>query len=450
MRVLFVTPYFPPELGAPQTRIYESAARLVKMGHEVSVLTTFPSYPSGIVPKEWRKLFFWKGVDQGIRIYRIWSYAVPNRGFLRRLLSQLSFALFASGMGLVLPKCDAIIVESPPLFDGFIGLFVGYLKRIPYLFTVADLWPESAVQLGILKNRTLIWLSEQIEMLFYRGSVRVLVVTSGIRNKVISRGIRSSKVLLFRNAVDLHFFHPNLNAAEVRRSIGGADEFVVLYAGTLGMAHNLDVVLQTAALFQREGNKHVKFVLAGDGADKERLQMQARDLRLTNLEFLDPYPKVRMPLLLNAADCVVVSLSDLEIFRGALPTKLLEAMACAKPVVLAVGGEAAGILMEAKAGYCASPGDHMEMHDAIIKISHEPEIAAEMGKNGREYACQYFDRDRRVEELVDLLENLISSRRGPRTTADFGTGSEAGTTPRECIEPKVSDLKADASRSAEG
>ena len=225
---------------------------------------------------------------------------------------------------------------------------MGRFRRVPYLFTVADLWPESAVQMGALKNRVLIWLSELIEMLFYRRSAAVLAITRGIANKLVARGIDPSKVRLFRNAVDLQFFCPNVEAAQVRNSLAGAHEFLVLYAGTLGMAHNLEVVLRAAARFQDEGNEQVKFVLAGDGAEKDRLQKLTRDMHLRNVEFLAPFPKVRMPLLLNAADCIVVSLSDLEIFRGALPTKLLEAMACAKPVVLAVAGEAAEVLAEAR------------------------------------------------------------------------------------------------------
>jgi len=413
MKLLFLTPYFPPEVGAAQTRIYELAVRLARMGHQVSVLTTFPNYPSGVVPKEWRGKFFWKGMDEGIHVYRIWSYAVPNKGFLRRILSHLSFAFFASCATPLLPGCEAIIVESPPLFDGFAGLILSWIKRAPYLFTVSDLWPESAIQMGVLKNPVLIWLSKQIEMLFYRRAAVVLAVTEGIRKAIVSAGIGPRKVVLFRAAVETQFFLPHLDGADMRRSLGcSPQDFLVLYAGTLGMAHNLSAILEAAALFQSEGNNRMRFVLAGDGAEKEMLKEKARVLRLDNLTFLDPVPKARMPLLLNAADCVVVSVRDLEIFRGALPTKLFEAMSCAKPVVVAVAGEAEEVVRNAGAGSCVTPGDSTGIHNALLAIAQDPESAARMGENGRELVVQYFSRELRAQELNECLLRLVSNPGG--------------------------------------
>jgi colanic acid biosynthesis glycosyl transferase WcaI len=407
MNVLFLTPYFPPEVGAAQTRIQELAVRLVKMGHRVSVLTTFPNYPSGRIPKEWRGFFFWHGVDEGIHLYRIWSYTVANKGFLKRILGQLSFAFFAACAGPVLPSFDAIIVESPPLFDGLAGLCLSWLKRAPYLFTVSDLWPESAIQMGVLKNSVLIWMAKQLEILFYRRAAVVLAVTQGIRKAIVSDGIDSSKVVLFRAAVDCKFFCPEIDGAETRRTIGiAAQDFLVLYAGTLGMAHNLGVILEAAALFQGAGNNRIRFVLAGDGAEREMLKEKARLLRLNNLKFLDPVPKTRMPYLLNAANCVVVSLRGLQIFRGALPTKLFEAMSCAKPMVLAVAGEAEEIVRQVEAGYCVTPGDPVGICNAVLKVAQDPERAAKMGKNGRECVIQHFSRERRAQELNDCLLEL--------------------------------------------
>jgi colanic acid biosynthesis glycosyl transferase WcaI len=295
-------------------------------------------------------------------------------------------------------------VESPPLFDGLAGLVLSWLKRASYLFTVSDLWPESAVQMGILKSPVLIWFSKQLEMLFYRRAALVLAVTDGIRKAIISAGIYPYKVVLFRAAVDTAFFTPSMDATETRRTLGIArQDFLVLYAGTLGMAHNLSVILEAAALFQAEGNDRIRFVLAGDGAEKEMLENKARVLGLSNLKFLDPVPKARMPLLSNAADCVVVSVRDLEIFRGALPTKLFEAMSCAKPVVLAVAGEAEEVVRQSGAGYCVRPGDPVGIHDAIRDLAQDPEKAENMGMNGRECVVQQFSRDRRAQELNDCL-----------------------------------------------
>jgi len=384
MRVLFITPYFPPELGAAQTRIYELALRLQNKGHQVAVLTTFPNYPSGIVAREWRGHFFRKNVEHSMTIYRVWSYATPNRGFLKRILSQFSFALFSALTGILIPRFDVMVIESPPLFDGFAGVFLNAIKGTPYLFTVSDLWPESAVQMGMLRNPFLIWLSKRIESLFYRRAAAVLALTAGIQQKIEAQGIAASKVILFRNSVDCEFFRPGVGVHVLRRELGiGAQDFLVMYAGTFGLAHNLAKVLETAALFQASGNKRVRFVLAGDGAESDALKSKAAELKLGNVIFLDPLPKSRMPELLNSSDVVLVPLRNLEIFRGALPTKMFEAMACGKPVILGLARGAEQLIRHAAAGHCIAPENATAMHDAVLGVMRETEASRRMAERGR-------------------------------------------------------------------
>lgn len=409
MRVLFVTPYFPPEVGAPQTRIYELALRLSKMGHEISVLTTFPNYPSGIVPKEWRGKWFTKTIQEGLSIYRVWSYATPNRGFLKRITSHLTFAISATLAALLLPRTDTMIVESPPLFDGFIGVFASTLRSIPYLFTVSDLWPESAIQMGMLKNQLLIRLSKSIELLFYRRASAVLALTAGIRDKIIADHIPASKVLLFRNSVDCELFHPAPVLGEFRSEIGVRNsDFLVLYAGTFGLAQNLGTVLDASHQLQNQGRSGIHFVLAGDGAESDILRAKAEAQGLLNLSFLSSLPKARVPELLNAADCVLVPLRNLEIFRGALPTKMFEAMACGKPLVLSVAGEAAELVEAAGAGICVAPEDSVAIQQAILALNKDRSGARRMGDNGRAFVLQHFSRDARALELNQALETLFS------------------------------------------
>lgn len=405
IRILFITPYFPPEVGAPQTRIYEQAVRLQSKGHMVSVLTTFPNYPSGVVPREWKGLLLWKGSDCGVGVYRFWTYTTPNSGFFKRVLSQLSFALLACMAAFRLPPVDVIIVESPPLLNGITANVVGWVKRAPYVFHVSDLWPETAIQLGMLKDPILIWLSKRIEALSYRRAIVVLAVTNGIRRS-IAEEVGPAKVVMLPNAVDTSFFKPGVDGIDLRKSLGIAEEkFLVLYAGTLGLSQQLDATLESAALFQSEGS-NVHFVFAGDGAEKERLQRKAIGMKLSNVTFAAPYPKTCMPQLLNTADCVLVSLRDVPIFRAALPTKLFEAMACARPVVLAAAGEAEVLVRVSAAGCCARPGHPQSIHDAILKIQMHPDEADRMGRRARDYIVANFSRERRVEELLMLLRRF--------------------------------------------
>jgi colanic acid biosynthesis glycosyl transferase WcaI len=430
MRVLFVTPYYPPEVGAAQIRIQELATRLAGLGWEVSVLTTFPNYPSGIVPPEWRGKFFTKGSENGIKVYRIWSYATPNRGFLKRITSHLSFAFFATLAALFVPRHDAMIVESPPLFDGFIGLVAGALRRTPFLFMVSDLWPESAIQMGVLHNRTAIWMAKTLELMTYRRSAAILALTSGIQEGIERDGISPSKVVLFRNSVDCSFFQPGIPSAGMRQEIGAEDaEFVALYAGTFGLAQGLSTVLEAAALMQDAGDHRVRFVLAGDGAESDLLRAKAAELKLKNVTFLRSIAKARMPELLNAADCILIPLRDLAIFRGALPTKLFEAMACAKPVVMGIAGEAEVVVQAAAAGLCVPPEKPEAIRDAIVTLIQNRDEARRLGASGREYVVRNFDRNARGLDLQNALLAALKKRSPQSQTQTSVSSRKAARTP---------------------
>jgi len=214
-------------------------------------------------------------------------------------------------------------------------------------------------------------------------------------------------VMILRNAVDTEFFRPGLDVTDLRRELNiSHDCFLVLHAGTIGASQQLDATLETAAMFQADGS-NVRFIFAGDGAERETLSRKALAMQLYNVSFIAPYPKSRMPQLLNAADCVLVSLKDLPIFRAALPTKLFEAMACARPVVLAATGEAESVVSEAAAGCCARPGDPKSIHDAILKLQRQPDDAKSMGRRGREYMLTNFSRERRVDELLMVLHRVV-------------------------------------------
>lgn len=410
-RVLFLTPYYPPEVGAAQTRTQDFALRLSSSGYDVSVLTSFPNYPSGIVPMEWRGKLFWKGTDDNVRIYRVWSYISPGGRFWIRLLNNITFAFFATLIGLWLSGPDVIVVESHPLFNGVAAIILSRLKRVPFVLNVSDLWPESAIQAGVLKNPILIWVAERLEQLAYRRAAIILAMTRGIWNTIRRDGVPDSKLLLFRNAVDCNFFRPGLDGLTMRAQLGISPEaFIVLYAGTFGFFNDTKVILETAARFQRECNRQVQFLFAGDGNEKLRLHEFVAQNGLTNVRFIGTIPKPAMPTLLSASNCVVIALKSHH--TGALPRKLFEAMACAKPVVLGATGEAEDMLRTAGGGICVPPENSAELHDAVLKLLNNPEWTRDMGGKGRQYAQEYFSHDKRARELSDQLQALLSFTKG--------------------------------------
>jgi glycosyltransferase involved in cell wall biosynthesis len=409
MKILFHTSYYPPEIGAAQTRTHELAQKLKQIGHEVSVLTCFPNYPSGVVPKEWRGHLFMKQMEDGIPVHRVWSVTASTRGFMKRAMSDLSLALSTTLSVFKVPKADVLIVESHPLFSGNAGVFMSLMKGARCVLTVSDLWPDSAIQMGKLKNPFLIWIARAQESFLYRHATLILAMTEAIYDKVIADGISAGKVLLFRNAVDAEFFRPGIEAGEIRTRLKlPPNSFVVLYAGTFGSVNNVAAILETAAVFHREGNRQVHFMLVGEGADKEKLMNQAHALGIRNVSFVDPVPKHAVPRLLNAADCVVISLNNHDFFRGYLPRKMFEAMACGKPVVVAAKGEAEELVLKAKAGLHVHPENVQEIHDAILRLCNNPKEARAMGRRGRYCIQEHFSTERRAFQLNECLRQFGS------------------------------------------
>ena len=400
--ILFITPYFPPEVGAAQARISETARRLVQRGHEVTVLTTLPNYPKGVVfsgyERGQRRLEDWHGV----RVVRVWSYISQNKGFFARTLSQLSFGLLSPALGYgAIGKPDVIIVSSPPLFVAFAGRALAWLKRAPYIFIVADIWPESVVQLGMLRNRAFIWLAERLEWSTYLRAASVWALTEGIRATLVARGLSEKHVFRLTNGVDTAMFKAT-SRDEARSVLGWDNRFTVLYAGTIGLAQGLEIALDAAERLR--DTPEVRFVLAGEGVAKEALRDESKRRGLTNIEFLDSFPYERMPVVLSAADAFLVSLRKLRLFEGAIPSKLYEMMACERPILLAVDGEARELIeRQAGAAIYVPPEDGVALADSARWLLQHPEESRALGAAGRAFVVDHFDR----ESLTIALEGHI-------------------------------------------
>jgi lipopolysaccharide/colanic/teichoic acid biosynthesis glycosyltransferase/glycosyltransferase involved in cell wall biosynthesis len=373
------------------------------------VLTTFPNYPSGNIPLEYRGHVMQQEVEEGIRIVRVWSYVSPNKGFLRRILAQLSFGCLAPFLGgLAVGRPDVIIVESPPLFDAIAGRIMAWLKHCPFIFTVSDLWPESAVQLGMLHNRILIKLAEWLEWSTYRQAGAVWALTEGIRDTLLKRGLSPEQVFRLTNGVDTFGFRP-LPKAQARAELGWDDRFTVLYAGTHGIAQGLTSVLDAAEQLANHAGIH--FFLVGDGAVKEDLVADAQRRNLRNVTFLDPQPHNWMPLFLAGADVCLVPLRKLSLFEGAVPSKMYEAMACARPIVLSVQGEARRMAeQEAGAALAVEPENADALVSAILFLREHPEVVEALGWRGRKFVEKRFDREQLTAELEKRIARLLEKK----------------------------------------
>lgn len=405
MRIRFVTLYFPPEIGAAQRRISELARGLVRRGHQVTVLTGFPIYPTGIRPAQYKGRIFMRETIDGVSVIRVPHFVAPNKGFAKRLLIHLTFAFSASIYSLVMKRDDVIYLESPPLFNGFIGVLSKWFRRIPYLFNLADLWPQTAVELGILRNRQIIAAASFLERFFYRRAAKILAITNGLRTELIRRGYPENRVPLLTNGVDVDVFRDDISPDREIASYRRDDGLLVLYAGTHGLIYSLDTILETADLMRKA---RCRFLFIGDGAEKERLIALAAEKNLTNVTFLPPRPPQDMPAVFRAADVAVISLKDLAISRSIMPLKCFEIMACGVPIILAAKGEMQEHISRSGCGRVIAPENAQALADALTSFAClSADGRAEIGHKGRDYAIRNFSRQAGIDRLETLLREAV-------------------------------------------
>jgi len=419
MKIVLLSQYYPPEIGAPQGRLSGLAAAFQREGHTVTVLTAMPNYPSGRIHAGYGGLLR-REVRDGVQIIRTFVYPTQRADFLHRLSSYFSFVVSSAILGaFCLERPDYLIVESPPLFLGLAGIWLSWVKRCPMIFNVADLWPETAVRIGVLRRGGLAhWISERLEWFCYRRAKLVSGQTRAIVTDITER-FHWCRTYHLSNGVDSRTFHPDRRTAAARATLGPADTCVAFYAGLHGLAQGLDRVLEAAALL---ADTPIRFVLMGDGPTKTTLMNQARTLGLKNVTFMDPRPTSEVPPLLAAADIVLVPL--VTHIPGATPSKLYEAMASGRPVLIVADGEPAAIVRDSQAGLVVAPGDTAGLASALRALSGDPALRSALGANGRRTAEQLFNQAEIDARFVAFLEQENSRATSVQETARSATRGE--------------------------
>lgn len=408
MRILYVTQYGPPEIGATQTRAWEMASGLVRAGHRVTILTEFPNHPAGVIPDSYRGRWFERDDKDGVEILRVRVAASPDKGFARRLLFYGSFVFMAIVAGLFRTRgrYDLLYVTSPPLFAGVVGLVLGALRRTRMVFEVRDLWPESAVQLGELRNRRVIRLSTWLENTCCRKARHVVTVTDTIRRDLLARGLPEGKVTRIANGADVERFRPRAADPDVRARYDIPEgRFVAAYTGLHGLAHDLGTILEAARILQDEGGFF--FLMVGDGPRKEAARERARELGVTDVAFHPAVPEDELARLLGVVDVGLDCRRRLAISEGTLPVKMFTYLACGVPVVLGIEGEAEALVNAAEAGVTVPPESPQELAAAIRALRDDPERCAAMGLRGRGLVEERYSRAAQARELAGLLEEAV-------------------------------------------
>lgn len=411
MKILYVSQHYPPEMGALAGRAAELSRHWALLGHKASVLTAFPNHPTGVVIPEYRdrfkRLFYREEVD-GVDVVRTWLLPYPNRRPIERVLNYGSFCFSASVRGAFLERPDVVIGTSPPLPIAIAGYNVARMKRVPFIFEVRDLWPESLEGVGLGAEHSRIYKTvAAIVRFLYKHSDHIVVVTPAFKEYLNSNwGVPLEKMSIVVNGVETERFAPAPHAPEILREFGVPEgKFVASYIGTMGMAHGLETVLEVAQSLQTSAPEIV-LLLVGEGGNREELVRLARERQLTNVIFTGQQPREKIPAIISCADVCLALLKNQEVFKTVIPTKMLEFMSCGRPVVLGVGGQAEKILHEADAGISVEAENTAAIAEAIRTMCGSHELRERFGRNGRAYILAKMSREQTARQYLDVLAKL--------------------------------------------
>ena len=408
MRLIFFSHYFPPEVNAPANRTHDHCREWVRAGHEVHVITCVPSHPFGLPFAGYRRRRYQYEQIDGIHVHRVWTYLAANRGVLRRTLNYLSFVPSAAWRASRLGRFDVAIGTSPQFFCAVATALYSRLSGAPWVFELRDLWPESIPAVGAMRKSWALKLLERLEMRMYREARGIVAVTRSFIDTLVTRGVPAEKMHFIPNGIDPAFWKSASREA-TRLELGlRADDVLACYVGTIGMAHGLGTVLDAAAALQARVS-NVRFLIVGDGAELDVLRRTAAERRLGNVRFTGLVARDKVPAILAAADLALVTLKPAAVFRTVLPSKMFEAMAARRPIVLGVEGEAKALLAQAAAGVAFPPGDAAALAAAIERLAADAQARSAMGEAGAAYVEREFTRSVWARRYLDAITPMTQA-----------------------------------------
>lgn len=404
MKILFLSHYYPPEGNAPASRVSALAERWAAAGHQVTVITSAPNVPNGVVYDGYRNRWCFREERNGVQVIRVWTYIAPNKGTFRRIGNYVSYWFSAFWRGMRTERPDVMIATSPQFFCGWAGVLLHWLRRIPFVLEIRDIWPESmsAVDAGLPKP--LLWLIGKMEKAMYRSADHIVTVGQGYVLKLRERNADAEKISVIMNGVDKKIFFPRPPNQELLARYNLAGKFVCSYVGTIGMACGLKAALDAAAELKRGGNDRIVLALVGDGASREALELEARERKLENVVFVGQRPKAEIPEWICSSDVSLVHLKKNELFTTVMPSKIFESAGCAKPIIIGVDGFAKQLVLDAKAGIPMDPEGAGELVEALLKLADSPELCRELGQNAYENIAGQYDRDSQARSYLEILE----------------------------------------------
>ncbi len=404
MHILFLTDNFPPESNAPASRTYEHAVRWVRNGVKVTIITCTPNFPEGEIFDGYKNKIYQKENMDGIQVIRVKTYITANEGFIPRTLDYMSFMVSGFIAGLFQRKIDIIVATSPQFFTVCAGWMLSVFRRKPFVFELRDLWPASIVAVGAMKDSRSIKLLEKIELFLYHKASLIISVTNSFKQELIERGVNKEKISVVINGVDLDRYH-QISAKDkiLVEKYKLTNKFIVGYVGTHGMAHSLDVVLDSAKHLQEY--PEIVFMLVGSGSAKSELMNKAKKQNLQNIIFIDRQPKDMMTKYWSLCDLSFIHLKNNPLFSSVIPSKLFESMGMGLPVIMALpDGEATTLVKQYNCGVAIQPEDAEQLTKTIIELKENSDQLYKYKQSSLKASLE-FSRDVKANEMLELLRS---------------------------------------------
>lgn len=414
LRIGYLVQQFVPEVGAGPARVAEMALRWREAGAEVVVITAMPNRPEGRIYPGYRGKLVTSETWNGIRVLRSWLYASPKPGFARTVVNNVTFMATGGLHGILRAgRLDVLVASSPPFFVHLAGEMHRAVRRVPLVLEVRDLWPDYLVGMGVLKNGIATRALFGLERYLLRRATRVVVVTESFRDRVVAKGVDPNRIDVVPNGVDATLYYPTNETPPIPELHRRGSEFIVGYLGNFGAGQALTYVIEAAARL-KDSHPDIRFVLVGDGPDRGTVQRRAEEIGTTNVTIRGPIPKDQTRAFYNACDVCLVPLAPFPILQETIPSKIFEVMACARPVLASLDGEARAIVELSRAGIVTPPGRPDLLADAIVRLRDmgEDERRA-LGVRGRDFVARHFDRSVLAEMYLEALRRAAADARRP-------------------------------------
>jgi len=394
-------------VNAPASRTFEHCREWVKAGHQVTVITGVPNFPKGKVFDGYRNRLWQQEIVAGIRVIRVWTYITANEGFSKRILDYLSYMLTGFLASLLVRRVDIVVGTSPQFFTVCAAYASSLIKRVPWVFELRDIWPESIRVVGAMKQSKVLDLLEKVELFLYRRATVIVSVTYAFRTSLMRRGVNGDKIRVVTNGVAISQFSPRDKDTELMHQHRLQGKFVAGYIGTHGLAHALDTLVDAAkALKAAPDGDRFRIILLGDGANKASLRQRAETEGLDNMIFVDSVSKDQVVRYWSLLDASIIHLKKDQLFTTVIPSKLFECMSMAIPVLHGVQGESAGIVAREDVGLLFEPENAEALINGLRRLADDPELVARFKANGP-LGAQHYDRSSLAAEMLQILKTQL-------------------------------------------